>query len=218
MDLVSIRTWLRKTIGNPSVGDVPDADLTERINEAHKEIAMRYKLYTARKLCTFSTTAAEPRYALPADCYAVLRLRDNTNKLRLKRVGDNAYSRRTSDIVGKPIEYTRHRGWVALMPPPDDVYVMEIYYTALPDDMSADGAVPVIPEAWHKGMARLARALHFDDVGDFPKAAAAMSSYNRWLETMPTEIEQELEHTDGGIEIPTLSESVDPGLDWDYSV
>ena len=217
MDLLALRTWLRKAIGNPSVGDVPDADLTERLNDAHKQIAMEFKLYDSRKLCTFDTTVDVPRYALPNDCYAVLRLRDNTNKRRLDRVGDNTYSRRTSDISGKPTKYTRHRGWVTLMPPPDDEYEMEMYYAALPADMAADGSEPVIPEAWHKGMARLARSLHYDDTGDFPKAAAALALYTRWLQIMPTEIEQEIEHTDAGVEISSLGDSVDSSLDWDHT-
>jgi len=211
VDLSDLRTWLRKVIGNPSTGDVPDTDLTERLNEAQREIAMRYKLYTTRKLCTFDTTGEEARYALPADCYAVLRLRDNTNNLRLKRVGDNAYSRRSDETSGKPTEYTRHRNWVVLMPPPDDAYEMEMYYTLLPVDMVDSSDEPVIPEAWHKGMARLARALHFDDVGDFPKATAAMAAYNRWLQTMPTEIEQEIEHSDSGVEVSSLRDSGNAG-------
>jgi hypothetical protein len=218
MTLAELRTWLRKIIGNPSTTDVPEADLTERLNEAYKEIAMRYKLYNARKLCTFVTTIDEPRYAIPADAYAVLRLRDNTNKTRLSKVGDNAYSRRTSDTSGYPIQYTRHRTWVTLMPPPAGEYTMEMYYTALPADLSGDGDIPVIPVAWHKGLGRLARSLHFDDTGDFPKATAAMASYNRWLQTMPTEIEEEVEHMDGGVEIPSLGESASDAVDWDYAL
>src|SRR4030065_415393 len=95
MTLLQMRTLLRKMIGNPVTADVADSELTDRLNEAVQELLTKYKFHKGRKLCTFSTIAGTAKYALPTDCYAVKRVRDNTNKRMLIKAGDTFYASRS---------------------------------------------------------------------------------------------------------------------------
>lgn len=214
--LLALRTKLRKRIGNPSLTDAPDIDLTEIMNEAYSDIAMKFKFHKARKLCQFNTIVNDPRYGIPADCYAVLRIRDTTNKRKLEKGGDRTAAMDITTTSGQPLTYVRQRDWVLFIPPPDGIYVMEMYYKAKPTDLVVDGDFPVTPAAWDEGILRLARYYYFDRVGDLPKAQFAQSAYDKWVAEMPLEFDDESEAIDSAIEIPTLSNNQDPRLDFDH--
>lgn len=219
MDLKVMRDLLRKRVGNPTIADVPEDDLTSRINSAYSDITTKFKFHRVRKICLFSTVASQVQYGLPADCFAVLRVRDNTNGKRLTKIGDTEYSDRTETLAqpstGKPTMYLRQKSWIALAPTPDAVYEMEIFYKAKLDALVADGDVPLIPDAWHEGIVRLARYYHWDDVGDFPKAQAALVVFDKWATEMPTEFDDEAEAIDSGVRLPTLSGFKGRVLDFD---
>jgi hypothetical protein len=220
VNLADMRTTLRARLGNPSLTDVPDATLNEELNEAYKEVTAKYKHYKGRKLVTWPTVVGQESYSLPDDCFAVLRVRDNTNNLRILPFrSDDAWARRdTTTPNGKPVKYRRQRGFLSFFPVPDGVYTVELFYSSVPADLAGDDNSPVIAESWHIGIVRLARAMHWDNIGDFPKWTAALASYNRWLESMPTEIDEEMEFRDVGVEIPTLSGDMPHHpIDWDHS-
>lgn len=217
MDFLTIRTRLRKRVGNPSVTDVPDADLNDAINSAYSDIAVKYKFFKVRRVCTFNTVVGQAKYMLPSGCFAVLRIRDNTNKKWLAKGGDRDYAARTDDTSGKPERYVRYRDWLALMPPSDGVYELEMYYKAKPADLSLDADEPLIPEPWQEGLVRLAKYYYFEDKGDLPKAESALRVYDKWAEEMPLEFDDEAESIDSGVELPTLSETQDKRLDFDHA-
>lgn len=217
MDLLTMRTRLRKRVGNPTTTDVPDVDLNEAINSAYSDVAVRYKFHKVRRLCTFNTVIGQAKYGLPVDCFAVLRVRDNTNKKNLTKAGDREYASRTNTTNGKPGKYIRYRDWITVEPPPDGVFEFELFYKSKPVDLVADADQPVLPTAWHEGIIRLARYYHFDTVGDLPKAAVALQVFNFWTETMPLEFDDEAEAIDSGVEIPTLHNAEGARLDFDHS-
>ena len=216
-DLITLRTRLRKRIGNPTVAAVPDADLTQVINDAYGEIATKYKFHKVRKLCTFDTVVDQQKYGLPTDCYAVLRVRDTTNKIKLEKAGDRTAATDDATASAKPTSYVRQRDWIALYPTPDDIYTMELFYKAKPTDLSADVDYPVLPGAWDEGLLRLARFYYWDSIGDLPKATYAQTLYDKWVSDMPLEFDDEADVIDSGVEIPTLGNSQDKGLDFDHS-
>jgi hypothetical protein len=213
---------MRTLLGNPSTTDVADTELLDRLNEANKEITAKYKLHKGRKLVTFPTVISQESYSLPDDCFAVLRLRDNTNNVRIRPYrSDDEWARRdTTTPIGMPTKYIRHRAYVSFFPVPDGVYTIELFYSVTAPDLADDSDSPVIAEPWHIGIVRLARSFYFDMIGDYPKWTAALASYNRWLESMPTEMDEEMEFKDVGVELPSLSQDgTGPQLpvDWDHS-
>ncbi len=221
MNLSDMETLLRSMIGGPSTTDVPNTWLDARLNEAHKEIAIKFKFHNGRNLVTFSTVAAQAKYNNPGDCYAMFSIRDNTNGKPLTRIGYSKYAHRDDSLVspqpnGKPEKWIRYRNFFIMIPTPDDIYVNEMFYATAPPDMVNPTDTPIVPEPWHIGICRLARVYHWDLKGDTGKYTSTLLSYTNWVGTMPSEIEEEAEFLDQGVEIPTLSHGVDKRLDWDH--
>ena len=220
--LSALRTKLRRKIGNPSVADVADSLLTEHINTAIDRITSRYVFNNVRKICTFPTVANESQYFLPNDCFAVLRVRDNTNNKRLVKIGDQQYADRLDDTPGKPESYLRQKTWVTIVPVPDAVYTIELFYKAMPVDLVNDADLPVTPPAWDEGIVLMARHVYWDDIGDYVKAKYGLDTFNAWVQVMPTEVDDESATIDSGVQIPSLGGFADQQqqvkrLDFDHS-
>ena len=122
MNLTTMRTRLRKRIGNPDTNDVPDTDLNEYINQAYKDIADRFRFHQVRKLCSFTTTSGSKDYELPSALIAILNVRDRTNGAKLEKTDlrDDADQESVDDdIDGIPTKYIRIRNFIRLEPTPD---------------------------------------------------------------------------------------------------
>lgn len=209
MDLSTIRTRLRRQVGNPSITDVADSLLNEHINVAYREIADRYRFNNVRKLCRFSTIASTRRYSVPEDYSNAIRLRDLTNKIRLEKLDSRRLFELTDiDTTGKPTKYTIVKDWIELHPTPDDVYEIEMYYKAEIVELSADGDIPALPTAWHQGILLLSKHYYYVEEGDVPKSLAAFNAYEQWLATKPVELDEEKADYDSGVSIPTLETSI----------
>lgn len=208
MNLLEIRTRLRRRVGSPDATDVTDASLNEFINTAYRDIASRFRFHKVRKLCTFDTIASTSRYGLPTDCEVVLRLRDQTTGMKLRKEDDSfeAGLEGVADTVeGVPASYLRQRDWVKISPVPDGVYTIEVFYKAGITDLVNDTDSPVIPASWHEGIVKLARHGFYDDAGDVPKAQYALQNYASWLSTKSIEVDEEKVDMDKGVRIPSLS-------------
>ncbi len=218
MDLLTLRTRVRKQVGNPTTVDVPDADLTQHVNTAYRDISNKYRFHKVRKLCTFPTVAGTRRYGLPTDCAAVIRVRDTTNEVRLEKLDDmRAAHLIDTDVEGKPTQYTRYRDWLDLHPTPDDVYTIEVFYKGEIVDLSADGDDPVLPTSWHEGIIKLAKYYYYDEQGDIPKATSAFNAYELWASRQPIEVDEEKVDFDSGVSLPTLGNVLGPRLDFDHA-
>lgn len=207
MNLSEMRTRLRRQIGNPTTTDVPDAQLTEHVNDAYREIVAKFRFHKTRKVCTFDTTADTRRYGLPEDAKWVMRVRDDTNKRFIEKTDDHRLSR-IDDLTttGKPELYARYRDWIELQPTPDGVYTISVYYESDITELSADSDEPVMSEAWHRGLVNLAKYYYYDDQGDDAKALSARNKYEAWLTSQPSEVDEEQRFNDHGVQIPSLGE------------
>src|ERR1041384_6200222 len=67
-----MRTKLRTRIGNPSITDVPDANLTTHLNDSYREIANKFKFHLVRSRYDFSTVIGTRLYNLPTGSVAIL--------------------------------------------------------------------------------------------------------------------------------------------------
>lgn len=208
MILSTMRTKLRKRIGNPDIFDVPETDLTEHINSAYRDIADRFRFHKVRKMCTFPTVSGTKDYQLPSALAAIISVRDKTTGQKITKTDvrdDAGQESENSDVQGIPCKYIRFRNFIRFEPTPDGVYSVEIFYKADVVDLSADGDEPILPESWHEGILKLARHYYYDGKPDVAKAQYALSIYQSWLSTKPVEVDEEKRDLDKGVRIPTLA-------------
>jgi hypothetical protein len=216
MDLQTMRTRLRRRIGNPATSDVADAVLNDHLNEAYNEMVDRFPHHKTRSKSTVNTVAGDSSYDLPAAMEALLFVRDNTNFRRLKKRGLQWLAGIGEQVNGKPEHYIRFQNAVEIVPPPDDVYVLEFTGISRVTPLASGGDTPIVSPSWHMGIVLLARWHFFDEAGDLAKAKYALDSWKVWLSNKPTEAEQETPDA-GGVEISTLGSVEERRLDFDHS-
>lgn len=200
--LVSLRT----RIGNPSITEVPAATLTDALNRAYKEIGTKYPFNETRCITSFTTIVNSPRYDVPPDSNLMYRLWDDTNKVKLKKRGVRFLTALPLNYpTGKPLGYVRVKDWIQLIPTPDAIYTIKIYYLLDLAPMVDNAAVPVLPFAWHDGIVLKARHLYYDDRGEIGKAIYAMNAWKEWLSDKPSEMDIEKDDMDDiGVVLPGL--------------
>lgn len=206
MNLVTARNNLRAKIGNPTTSNVLDSKLTRIINAAYKEIAAKYTFNETRSIAYFQTVTNTDRYVLPTDLNALLRVWDDTNKMKLKKRGPRYIGSVPLNVpTGKPLNYVRVKNWMQLLPIPDAVYSLYIYYMATPADLVADADSFILPEPWHDGIVLKARHIYFDENGDVGKAIYANNQWKDWVSDKPSEIDLEKEdYEDAGVILTSL--------------
>lgn len=215
MQLSVMRDALRKRIGNPSTVDTPDIDLTANINTAYEDIANRYRFNGMRKYGTITTVVGTLAYSLPADCVAVIRIHDSTNERRLFKLD----SRREAELMavstnGRPQFYLRLATTIELHPVPDGIYSIKVYYKSTVTALVTDVSTPVIPQSWHEGIIQRAKYVYYNDQGDNAKATVALNQFKDWVSEQPVEVDEEKIDYDSGVSVPTLSDPIDPRLDF----
>src|SRR5436190_17168671 len=97
MNLVTMRGSLRRRIGNPTVTDVPDTNLTGHINNAYQEIFNKYKFKRRRGRAKFNTVIGTSKYDVSSVTNVIYKIWDRTNGRELERVGSNVLSERDYD-------------------------------------------------------------------------------------------------------------------------
>lgn len=222
MQLSVMRDQLRLKIGKPTIGDVPDADLTTHINSAYIDIADKYRFHKARKRCTFPTVIGTARYGLPTDCLAVYGLRNVTNGGKLYKFGDGELGERlpgdAAQTTAAPSRYVTFRAYIELDPIPNAIYTLELFYKAGLVNLVLDADLPLIPLPWHTGIVLLARWYYYDgQKHDLPKAQYAWNSWKAWISNKPNEIDEEKRDIDSGVRVPTLTRGISSRLNWDQS-
>lgn len=195
MNLSDMRTDLRRKIGNPSVAEVADALLTSHINTAYRWVAGRYAFQELRKTVAVPTVASQNYVNIPAGVAAVLRLWDTTSMRKLRKAGVRMLASLPDNIVaGEPRWYVREGTKLTLVPTPDAVYSLTLYYLADITALAVDADVPVIAPSWHDGIVLKARHVYYDERGDVGKAIYASNAWKEWVADKPSEVD--IEKTD----------------------
>lgn len=203
---VLMRTSLRSKVGNPTTTEVPDATLTRFLNEAQRFIGGRYPFNETRCVKTFDTVAGTARYTVPTNLLSLFRLWDDTNKKKIQKRGVRFLATARKNVPdGKPLYYVRTKDWFQLIPTPDAIYTLNIYYFQDTTDLAADGDVPVLPAGWHDGIVVKARHLYYDERGDIGKAIYAKNEWKDWVSDKPSEIDLEKDDLeDAGVIVAEL--------------
>lgn len=206
MTLAEMRTLLRKYIGNPSVANKPEADLTEVLNMAYRQIASKFRFQTVRDRYTISTSLATTDYALQSTDLVVYEVWNKTTGNELRKYGMHQLPQIDATTLeptdrGEPVAWYRDGNTLQIYPSPDAVYVLELVVKFRPGLLALDADVPVIEDLWHEGIVMLARWYHWDMTQDFPKAQQAMNNYKLWLADKPNEFDEENEALDQPVEV-----------------
>ena len=219
MDLLALRTRLRRRVGNPGTAEVSDSDLDENINDAYRDIASKFRHHLSRKLVTISTVAATAKYSLPTDIGAVLHVWDSTNNVGLRKRGVRWQPKPGTAVDGKPEDYIRILDELEFVPRPDAVYAVEVYYSHTITSLSADDDEPELPLTWHVGVLHLSGWYYFTDRGDAQKSDNAYKIWQLWIRDKPVELDEEtVDAQSRSAIIPKPGEDVDIRLDFDGSL
>jgi len=189
-------TQLRTLLGEPTTSDVPDAQLTLRLNQAYLRICDTHNLPQLLARTAFNTVVGTQSYALAATDLWLLSVWNKTHGYKLRKIDFNMLnvyddSSSTSPATGRPKRYYRDVSTVTIYPKPDAIYAMEFVTKIKPTKLTASGDTPILSEPWHEGICLLARWYWFDQHFDYPKAQYAYSVWQTWLQTKPNEAHQE---------------------------
>ena len=117
---------------------------------------------------------------------------------------DHVIDRHIGTPNWRPRLYIRYRNYVHLVPTPDGVYTVAVFYKYIPSVLVADTDVPSLPEDWHIGIVLRARWYYFMESGDAQQATIADNNFKLWALDKPTEIEEETVDQDQGVGRPEL--------------
>lgn len=206
MQLSTMRDTLRSKVGSPTTTDVTNATLTRIINAAYREIGAKYPFSELRCIKTFDAIALEARYTLPTDLAVLFRVWDATNQIKLQKRGVRYLATIPKGTPpGRPRSYVRTKDFIQLVPAPDEVISISIFYLTEVADMVDDTDTPVLPLAWHDGIVLKARHIFYDERGDVGKAIYSKSEWKDWVADKPSEIDQEKDDLeDSGVIVASL--------------
>lgn len=206
MNLNTMRLTLRSKIGSPTETDVTNDTLTRIINASYREVGAKYPFNETRCVKTFPTIIGTNRYTVPMDLAVLFRVWDDTNKKKLTKRGMRYLSTVPANLVdGPPRNYVRMKDWIQLIPTPDAIINIQVYYLTEIADLVLDDDEPVLPLAWHDGLILKARHSFYDERGDVGKAIYAKSEWKDWVSDKPSEIDQEKDDLeDAGVIVSSL--------------
>lgn len=208
MNLTAAIADLRSKIGNPTVVNIPDAELTGYLNTAYSFIAGRYPFGELRQVTTLVTVSGTDQYIVPADLQFVKRLWDDTNKRKIYKRGARFLAGLPISLqAGPPRWYFRAGNYIQLIPSVNAILNIKLFYQSQPAVLVAGTDTPVIPTAWHDGWVLKARHIYYDTKGDIGKAIYAKNEWKEWVSDKPSEVDMEKEDMDDvAIELPELGE------------
>ena len=127
------------------------------VNRAYKKICNAFRFYEIDDTDTsIATVDGTSSYSVPSGIREIISMKvtgDTEYQILQQEMGWYERQDTTDDNKGLPEYYIRHGSLFYFWPTPDDAYDIRIQYRTMPDDMSADGDEPVIPEEWHEAIA-----------------------------------------------------------------
>lgn len=147
--------WGKKAVGSPASGDWSDTDMMMAVNQAQLSIAVRNlkRLPQLRTSVAVSTSADTGTYEVSVSNIIQLDEVENTTTSggppRLKPRDHNWWIRRARDwtATGAPIYYimrelgSNDRWQLSLLPVPDGVYALKVWYYKVPEEIIAGSNV-----------------------------------------------------------------------------
>ncbi len=165
MNLTNLQTLVSQWVDDPLNGYFTLPTLTFFLNNAQKEVQKLLiqagESYYTKKVTT-NTVQNQQDYILPDDLLKVTRLEvvasgtGPTADLRLLQKITMNQQGLIGSGVGLPTCYFWQKSRLSLLPVPDNVYVMNLYYDYLLTDMVSGSDIPDVPEDFQEYIAVLA--------------------------------------------------------------
>lgn len=165
MNLGTLRTLVSQWVDDPQNGYFTATTLNLFLNNAQKEVQKLLiqagdSYYT--KLVTTNTVQNQQDYLLPSDLLKVTRLEViasgsgiTADRRLLQKITINQQGM-IGAASGLPNVYFWQKSRLSLLPVPDNVYVLNLYYNYLIADMVLDADVPDVPQDFQEFIAVLA--------------------------------------------------------------
>jgi hypothetical protein len=208
---------LRRSLGELSSSDLPEADALDLLNRSYWEILDKFPFREKEKTATFSTVAGTRSYNVPGSFEALrqLSIHDPDDGAINVLARDSIYSSEeeretSSDAQGRPERYFRDGGLFRLDPVPDKVYTLTIkYWTTLSDLDNSPTSDPLIPRSWHEIIVFGAIWRGFLQLRDFEASTFYKQQQIALINSsVPVEAKEEIDSRLAGVECP--------GRDYDW--
>ena len=179
MTRAEIRAYVRTLINEASPGFWSDAELNTALDRANDRVnaliqSLDEDYFT--KSSTFSTVANAKSYGLPSDFVTFRRLEhySTTDASDIEKIDVIVFPRTEAQgywpttTTQRPARAILRGSQLDLMPIPDAVYTLRLYYEYAPPALTSDGISPASPADYHDMLglwaAILARQKSEDDV------------------------------------------------------
>ena len=186
-------------IGNRSDTTFDAAWRLRKLNFAYREIWGGFIQPELEKRVYATVVANQRVIALPADCFAVLSVRDTTNE---KRLTSTSHVKVDGKIwtAGTPDKYLRFGQTIEIDPYSATAWTIDIRYQKRPSDLSSTQDSE-LGEEWDEAILFGAQARAFKDLGQTTRAIECKNEYLALVRSRLTQTEYEAEESDFGMEL-----------------
>lgn len=150
MNLGQIRTAVRDEISEPTAGFWSNAEIDRWINRANYDLVDAAGIESASAQ-TITTIDGTESYSLASDAGLVeqVELVDKTDSTEFTILRPLSLEQRDTDGKSEPVGYYVNGTKLFVVPVPDGVYTLRVWYTRAGVTLSADSDTPIIPARFH---------------------------------------------------------------------
>lgn len=147
--LTQLITQVRDEISEPTAGFWSDAEITRWLNRANYDLADAAGVESSAS-STITTADGTETYSLPSDfsLVEIVELVDSTNSYQFTMLSPMAVEERIED-KGSPSGYYVRNGSLYVVPRPDGVYTLRLWYYRAGVTLVNDSDTPIIPARFH---------------------------------------------------------------------
>jgi hypothetical protein len=141
--LIDLRDEIKLTIGRENL----DSLIDRKINQAYVQLIFMLRIPDFLAVRVIPTVAATPNYALNADEFAPLSIRDKTNKRHPRPIEWLQYDELEDTLQGIPTTWCAYGNEILFHPTPKDIYQMRVRMLKRPAQLTvAAPTIVTIPE------------------------------------------------------------------------
>lgn len=148
--LAQLVTAVRDEVSEPVSGFVSDVEVKRWLNRANHDCVDAAGIQSTTSQ-TITTVNGTEQYSLSSDAGLVeqVELVDASDSNLFTVLRPLSIEQRDTDGKGEPLGYYVVENKLVVVPVPDGVYTLRVWYTRAGVTLSADGDVPIIPARFH---------------------------------------------------------------------
>lgn len=178
--LADIRDEIRIATGRENI----DSLINRKINAAYIELAFMARIPDFLDVRVIPTIASTPNYALSADEFAPLSIRDTTNKRHPTPIEFLQFDELDPTTPGIPAKWVVYKNELLFHPTPNGIFNMRMRVLKRPIQLTDAAPTIVTPFEWDEALSLLALYKVTVVVGDEKTAAIAKDGYTSALSVL----------------------------------